>query len=187
MVPLAGREPGSLVRRVPGELRKRLQLADEPLSSASRRGGPTRTSRALLAAPLIAAGRAPLLVLPGYPTAHRTSSRRAAELGIDDDVRFLGWLPRARGLEALYRASACSRSPPSTRASASRCWRRWRAGSRSRARAAPVLPEVAGDAALLVDPPDEQAIANAIPAELLGDAAVRERLAEAGRLRAPPV
>jgi glycosyltransferase involved in cell wall biosynthesis len=44
------------------------------------------------------------------------------------------------------------------------------------------LPEVAGDAALLVDPHDESAIAHALSA-LLGDPAARRKLAEAGRER----
>jgi alpha-1,3-rhamnosyl/mannosyltransferase len=44
------------------------------------------------------------------------------------------------------------------------------------------LPEVAGDAALLFDPRDPEAVGVAI-ARLLGDAALRERLAQAGRSR----
>jgi glycosyltransferase involved in cell wall biosynthesis len=44
------------------------------------------------------------------------------------------------------------------------------------------LPEVAGNAALLVDPMDEQAIADGIE-RLLGDAAFRKRLIEAGNKR----
>jgi alpha-1,3-rhamnosyl/mannosyltransferase len=44
------------------------------------------------------------------------------------------------------------------------------------------LPEVAGDAALVVDPHDEGAMARAL-SSLLGDPAMRERLAAAGRER----
>jgi glycosyltransferase involved in cell wall biosynthesis len=44
------------------------------------------------------------------------------------------------------------------------------------------LPEVAGDAALLVDPLDEEAIANGI-GRLIGDGAFRHRLIEAGNRR----
>jgi glycosyltransferase involved in cell wall biosynthesis len=44
------------------------------------------------------------------------------------------------------------------------------------------LPEVAGDAALLVDPLDEEAIANGI-GRLVTDAAFRKRLIEAGTQR----
>ena len=46
------------------------------------------------------------------------------------------------------------------------------------------LPEVAGDAAVLVDPHNESAIAEGLLA-LLSDGGLRERLAEAGRLRLP--
>ena len=45
------------------------------------------------------------------------------------------------------------------------------------------LPEVAGDAALLFDPDDPRAIADAIE-RLLGDPALAARLREAGRARA---
>jgi glycosyltransferase involved in cell wall biosynthesis len=45
------------------------------------------------------------------------------------------------------------------------------------------LPEVAGDAALLVDPLDRAAIAAGL-VRLAGDAALRERLTAAGRGRA---
>jgi alpha-1,3-rhamnosyl/mannosyltransferase len=45
------------------------------------------------------------------------------------------------------------------------------------------LPEVAGDAALLFDPADPGAIANALE-RLLGDAALAASLAAAGRARA---
>ena len=45
------------------------------------------------------------------------------------------------------------------------------------------LPEVAGDAALLVDPADRGAIAKAL-VRLVGDGALRQRLAAAGRRRA---
>jgi len=45
------------------------------------------------------------------------------------------------------------------------------------------LPEVAGDAAVLVDPDDEGAIGEAL-ARLLGDEALRDRLRAAGRERA---
>jgi glycosyltransferase involved in cell wall biosynthesis len=44
------------------------------------------------------------------------------------------------------------------------------------------LPEVAGDAALLVDPLDDESIADGIE-RLLGDAAYRQRLIEAGKRR----
>jgi glycosyltransferase involved in cell wall biosynthesis len=45
------------------------------------------------------------------------------------------------------------------------------------------LPEVAGDAAVLVDPLDVESIADGI-ARVLGDQVVARRLAEAGRRRA---
>ncbi len=46
------------------------------------------------------------------------------------------------------------------------------------------LPEVAGDAAIAVDPDDVEAIGDGLD-RLFGDAALRERLAAAGRARLP--
>ena len=70
---------------------------------------------------------------------------------------------RSALLPGLYagaaRAGACRRS---TRASACRCSRRWRAGPRSWPRTGPRCPEVCGDAALLVDPDDADALADAL-------------------------
>jgi glycosyltransferase involved in cell wall biosynthesis len=125
----------------------------------------------------------PLLVLPGYPTWHEAELReRAGTLGVEDDVRLLGWLSEeeVEGLWALADAfvypslyegfglpvlEAMARGVPVACSSASS------------------LPEVAGDAALLFDPGDEVAIASALQ-RLLGDAGEAERLAARGRERA---
>jgi glycosyltransferase involved in cell wall biosynthesis len=127
--------------------------------------------------------RRPVLVLPGYPTPHEAELRdRATALGLDDDVRFLGWTSGAdvEGLFALSKAfvfpsfyegfglpvlEAMARGVPvacSDRAS---------------------LPELAGDAALLFDPDDPGAIAAALE-RMLSDPAEAERLRAAGRARA---
>jgi len=124
----------------------------------------------------------PVLVLPGYPTAHEAELRaRAAALGIADDVRFPAWLSSAEleGLWAIARAfvfpslyegfglpvlEAMARNVPVACSNASS------------------LPEVAGDAAVLFDPHDEAAIASAI-ARLLGDETLRARLQARGLAR----
>jgi glycosyltransferase involved in cell wall biosynthesis len=68
----------------------------------------------------------------------------------------------------------CSRIRPSTRASGFRCSRR---GSRRAvvAARAGALPEIAGDAALLVDPFDVDALAGALERALDDEAARRAR------------
>ena len=127
--------------------------------------------------------RRPLLVLPGYPTWHERELReRAHGAGVAEDVRFLGWLsaPELEGLWAIADAfafpslyegfglpvlEAMARGVPVVCSNASS------------------LPEIVGDAALLFDPHDEAAIAQAVE-RLLGDAAQAARLRERGRERA---
>ena len=48
-----------------------------------------------------------MLVLPGYPTEHTHELRtHSAELGVADEVRFVGWVSSA-DLEGLYRLASC--------------------------------------------------------------------------------
>jgi glycosyltransferase involved in cell wall biosynthesis len=124
----------------------------------------------------------PVLVIPGYPTAHEAELReRARVLGIEDDVRFPAWVSAAEveGLWALAEAfvfpslyegfglpvlEAMARGVPVACSNASS------------------LPEVAGDAALLFDPRDESAIAQALR-RLLDDPELREHLRARGLAR----
>jgi glycosyltransferase involved in cell wall biosynthesis len=131
----------------------------------------------------IPAERRPLLVLPGYPTPHETELRdHAARLGLDGDVRFLGWVD-ADELERLYASAACFVFPslhegfglPVLEAMA----RGVPVATSSRAS----LGEVAGDAALLFDPEDEASIATAVT-RILGDEELANRLRAAGLERA---
>ncbi len=125
----------------------------------------------------------PVLVLPGYPTAHEHELReRARALEIEGYVRFPAWISAAEleGLWALAKAfvfpslyegfglpvlEAMARGVPVACSNASS------------------LPEVAGDAALLFDARDEAAIADALR-RLLGDHALCERLRARGLARA---
>ena len=75
----------------------------------------------------------------------------------------------------------CSRIRPSTRASGFRCSKRGSATCPSSPRAG-ALPEVAGDAALLVDPFDVDALADALQ-RALDDEAERAALVDHGRAR----
>ncbi len=131
----------------------------------------------------IAPERRPLLVMPGYPTWHEQELRaRAEQAGVAADVRMPGWIAaeEIEGLWALARAfvfpslyegfglpvlEAMARGVPV-------------ACSRSSS-----LPEVAGDAALLFDPRDANAIAAALT-RLLEDRALAGDLSERGRQRA---
>jgi glycosyltransferase involved in cell wall biosynthesis len=123
--------------------------------------------------------RRPLLVLPGYPTWHEQELReRAASAGVAEDVRFLGWVSGAEieGLWALAEAfvfpslyegfglpvlEAMARGVPVACSNTSS------------------LPEVAGEAALMFDPHDRAAIAEAIE-RLFADQALVEMLRAKG-------
>jgi glycosyltransferase involved in cell wall biosynthesis len=131
----------------------------------------------------VPADRRPILVVPGYRTPHETELRTLAhELGIEPDVRMPPWLAEP-DLEALYAEAACAVFPSLYEGFGLPVLE-------AMARGVPVacsdrssLPEVAGDAALLFDPTDIDAIRTAIE-RLLDDAAECERLAAAGRARA---
>jgi glycosyltransferase involved in cell wall biosynthesis len=175
------------VRRVAAmderEVRARFELGERRVLLSLSAKRPHKNLLALIGAlARIPAEERPVLVLPGYPTAHEQELReRAASAGVAGDVRFPAWVSgeEVEGLWALADAfvfpslyegfglpvlEAMARGVPVACSNASS------------------LPEVAGDAALLFDPRDERAIADALQ-RLLGDAALREQLRERGRER----
>ena len=129
------------------------------------------------------AAERPSLVVPGYPTPHETELRQLAEsLGIHGLVRFPQWLPLA-DLEGLYALADAVVFPSLYEGFGLPVLE-------AMARGVPVacsnrssLPEVAGDAALLFDPEDVQAIRLAIE-RLLRDRELASRLRDAGPARA---
>ncbi len=184
VVPLAADRNIAVTPTPAAELRKRLGLGERAVVlSVSAKRPHKNLARLLEAIAAIAQAQRPLLVLPGYATPHEQELReRARALGIESDVVFLGWIAAA-DLEGLYALAEvvvfCSLYEgfglPVLEAMA---------------RGIPVvtsdrssLPEVAGDAALLVDPEDPAAIRAGIE-RVLGDGALAQRLSEAGRLRA---
>jgi glycosyltransferase involved in cell wall biosynthesis len=182
------RSPRRSVRRetplAPREVRARFDLGERRVLLSLSAKRPHKNLAALIGAlALIPAARRPLLVLPGYATWYEQQLReRAAGLGVGEDVCFLNWVsgPELEGLWALAHAfvfpslyegfglpvlEAMARGVPVACSHASS------------------LPEVAGDAALLFDPEDERAIADAIE-RLLSDRGEAERLVARGRERA---
>jgi glycosyltransferase involved in cell wall biosynthesis len=124
----------------------------------------------------LAPERRPVLVLPGYPTPHELELReRARSLGVSDDVRFPAWVSSAE-VEGLWAVTDVFVFPSLYEGFGLPVLEAMARGVPVACSNASSLPEVAGEAALLFDPGDERAIADAI-ARLLGD----ER--EAGRLR----
>jgi glycosyltransferase involved in cell wall biosynthesis len=110
----------------------------------------------------------PLLVLPGYPTAHEHELRAQAQAsGIADDVLILGWLADDE-IEGLWRVAEAFVYPSLYEGFGLPVLEAMARGVPVACSNASSLPEVAGDAALLFDPHDEAAIAAAIR-RLIGD------------------
>jgi glycosyltransferase involved in cell wall biosynthesis len=165
-------------------VRARYDLGDrEVLLAASAKRPHKNLPRLLDAVASLAPPRRPLLVLPGYPTEHEAELRaRAARLGIEGDVRFLGWLSAAE-LEGLYAVAAGFVMPSLYEGFGLPVLE-------AMARGVPVacadrssLPEVAGDAALLFDPESVPEMAACID-KLLHDRGTAERLRAAGPAQA---
>jgi glycosyltransferase involved in cell wall biosynthesis len=166
------------------ELRERFALAhrDVALSLSAKR--PHKNLRALLdaLADLDAAAR-PVLVLPGYPTAHEAELREHARArGLEHDVRFPAWVS-AQELEGLWQLARAFVYPSLYEGFGLPVLEAMARGVPVACSDASSLPEVAGEAALLFDPHRPAQIAAALR-RLLTDAALRERLGALGRERA---
>jgi glycosyltransferase involved in cell wall biosynthesis len=178
---------GAVQREAPlpeSDVRARFELGERPVVLSLSAKRPHKNLLALIGAlaRLPPEGR-PVLVLPGYPTAHEAELReRVRALDLDADVRFPAWVSaeELEGLWALARAfvfpslyegfglpvlEAMARGVPVACSNASS------------------LPEVAGDAALLFDPREEPAIASALQ-RLLDDPALAASLRARGLAQA---
>jgi glycosyltransferase involved in cell wall biosynthesis len=125
----------------------------------------------------------PLLVLPGYPTWHEAELRARADAdGVAGDVRFLDWLS-GEELEGLWALTGAFVFPSLYEGFGLPVLEAMARGVPVACSNASSLPEVAGDAALLFDPREEMAIAEALR-ELLEDRALGDRLRARGLDRA---
>jgi glycosyltransferase involved in cell wall biosynthesis len=184
VVPLAARVPPDLAATPEPELRARLELGDRPLVLSLLAKRPHKNlPRLFRALEALEPERRPALVVPGYPTPHEDELRLlAGELGIGDLVRMPPWLPAA-DLERLYRMAACVVVPSLYEGFGLPVLEAMVRGVPVACARRASLPEVAGDAALLFDPEDVEAIRAAIE-RLLTDAELAGRLRAAGRERA---
>jgi glycosyltransferase involved in cell wall biosynthesis len=166
------------------EIRARLEAGERDIVlSASAMRPHKNLARLIGALALLRPERRPLLALPGYPTSYEKVLRgRVSELGLEDSVRFLGWVP-ASELEGLYAAAACFVFPSLYEGFGLPVLEAMARGVPVACSGRGALSEVAGDAALLFDPESESAIAQAIE-RVLRDPTEAERLRAAGLRRA---
>jgi glycosyltransferase involved in cell wall biosynthesis len=170
---------GSVRREQPlseRDVRARLGLGERGVLLSLSAKRPHKNLLALLGAfaRLPAAGR-PVLVLPGYPTDHERELReRARALGIEDEVLFPAWISPAE-LEGLWALADAFVFPSLYEGFGLPVLEAMARGVPVACSNASSLPEVAGEAALLFDPRDEAAIAEALQ-RLLSDRALADRL-----------
>ena len=155
------------------EARRRWSLGSRPvLLTLSAKRPVKNLPRLLQALAQIPVERRPVLVMPGYPTAHEEVLRgEVGRLALDEFVRMPGWIPDEE-VEALWSVADAFVFPSLFEGFGAPVLEAMR-------RSVPVacsdrssLPEVAGDAAILFDPLDVPAIAGAVERAL--DPAERE-------------
>jgi glycosyltransferase involved in cell wall biosynthesis len=128
------------------------------------------------------ADRIPLVVAGAFGWKYEPVVRAVDELGLRNHVRFVGYV-ETRDLPALYQAAEVVVFPSYDEGFGLPVLEAFAAGVPLVAARTGAIPEVAGDAAILVDPDDHAALADAV-LSLLHDAALRERQVSAGRVRA---
>jgi glycosyltransferase involved in cell wall biosynthesis len=166
------------------DTRARFELGERRVLLSLSAKRPHKNLRALIdaLADLDGAER-PLLVLPGYATAHEAELREhARSLGVLEDLRFPSWVS-AEELEGLWALTAAFVFPSLYEGFGLPVLEAMARGVPVACADASSLPEVAGDAALLFDPRSPEQIARAV-ARLLSDEPLRERLRGLGRRRA---
>jgi len=162
------------------DVRARFELGERSVVLSLSAKRPHKNLLALIGAlAQIAPEQRPVLVIPGYPTAHELELRaRADALGIAEDVRFPAWVS-SEELEGLWSIARAFVFPSLYEGFGLPVLEAMARGVPVACSNASSLPEVAGDAALLFDPRDESAITTAI-SRLLSDEALRARLGELG-------
>lgn len=177
---------GSAPTEATGEadLRKRFDLGDRPVVMTASAKRPHKNLMRLLDAWTLLGGvDRPILVMPGYATPHESDlRRRAAELGLEQDTRFLGWLPAA-DMEGLYRLASCFVFPSLYEGFGLPVLEAMARGVPVACSSGGALGEVAGDATRAFDAESPRSMADAVEA-ILGDSALAANLRSAGLMQA---
>jgi glycosyltransferase involved in cell wall biosynthesis len=180
VVPLGLGSPRLATPLPESKVRTWLEAGDRPIVLCVAAKRPHKNILRLIGAvAMLPAQRRPLLVLPGYRTAHEEDlKRRAFGLGVANDIRFLGWVDPEQ-LEGLYGAASCFVFPSLLEGFGLPVVEAMARGVPVACSARGSLAEVAGDAALIFDPESEAAIAAAIE-RVLSDRDTTRRLRAAG-------
>jgi glycosyltransferase involved in cell wall biosynthesis len=162
------------------DVRARFELGERRVVLSLSAKRPHKNLLALIGAlARIPAEDRPVLVMPGYPTAHEAELRgRAGALGVSDDVRFPAWVSNAE-LEGLWSIARAFVFPSLYEGFGLPVLEAMARGVPVACSNASSLTEVAGHAALLFDPHEEREIAAALR-RLLEDEALCERLRALG-------
>jgi glycosyltransferase involved in cell wall biosynthesis len=165
----------------PGEVRRELGIGEGPLVLSVLAKRPHKNAARLIEAfKQVPNG---VLVVPGYSTSYEDELRAQIDnADLEDRVRLLGWVDDAF-LDGLYRAADCFVFPSLAEGFGLPVLEAMLRGTPVACSNATSLPEVAGDAALLFDPLDVDAIAVSIR-RILEDDELAERLRAAGVERA---
>ena len=153
------------------------------LSVGSLEPGKNRGRLILAYARLRAEGIAAPLLIAGQPAwRHEAEAELVRGLGLERDVRFLGYVPDA-DLPALYRGAALLAFPSLYEGFGLPVLEAMACGTPVVTSDRSATAEIANDAALLVDPHDIDALASAI-GRLLADEQLRDELRARGLARA---
>jgi glycosyltransferase involved in cell wall biosynthesis len=162
------------------ELRTRLGLDRRSVVLTTSAKRPHKNLARLLDAwALLPEETRPVLVLTGYSTPYEAELRQhSTELGLDTDTRFLGWVSSA-DLEGLFAVASCFVFPSLYEGFGLPVLEAMARGVPIACSDTGSLAEVAGGGALLFDPENPTAIADAVQS-ILDSEALRTKLRAAG-------
>jgi glycosyltransferase involved in cell wall biosynthesis len=145
------------------QTRRRLDLGERKVLLCLSAKRPHKNLMMLIGAlALIPSERRPIVLMPGYPTPHEAQLReRARELGVQREVRMLGWVG-GKDLEDLWTVADAFVYPSLYEGFGLPVLEAMARGVPVACADASSLPEVAGRAALLFDPRSAEQIADAI-------------------------